>query len=254
MRAPVALLVLLVLLGLLLAALPAPAAGNAARHPSDRIVDVLLSRTLFADASFSSDAVLYPMRTEDGSRFMCLLPPDDVAVEDRLMQFHEDAKARHGLRVPSLVVTSLRAELAEKCFQTVVDWWAYELCWEKHVRQYHPPTSEIMLGVYPAEAAALEEEEEVDDGVLVPPALYGHDHRGAYISTVYTQGNFCDTTPDHRVTEVRLYCDKGDVADPFRVVEVGTCKYLALLFTPEACAFDTLEEPSINRRVVCYPL
>lgn len=231
------------------------------RHPSERKVEVVFSPTHFTDASFTLDATLYPMRLSDGSRRMCLLPSDDAAVEDRLMRFHEDSKARHGTPVPQHIVASLRAELTGKCFQMPAGWWTYELCWEKMVRQVHIPKEnevEIILGRYPTPESIgedlLEDDASASRSTSAAVPLYGHDHRGAYVSTVYTGGAMCETMPDPRIVEVRLYCGTGDMRTALNVVEVGTCKYLALLFVPEACAFNELEEPSVDRRVVCYPL
>ena len=42
-----------------------------------------------------------------------------------------------------------------RCFYRLEDWWTYELCYQKHVRQFHREkdvlTSEYLLGLYEAE-------------------------------------------------------------------------------------------------------
>lgn len=42
-----------------------------------------------------------------------------------------------------------------RCFYRLEDWWTYELCYEKHVRQFHREkdvlSSEYLLGVYEGE-------------------------------------------------------------------------------------------------------
>eukprot|EP00796_Vickermania_ingenoplastis_P011076 gene11078-7707_t len=220
----------------------ATAGSVGVQHPSERRVNVILSGTHFTEASFDAEAILYPMRRDDGSRLMCLLPSDEVEVEGRLVAFHEAAKRRHGTVVPETILSAVAAELEGKCYQVTPGWWSFELCWGRFIRQFHAPEAEIVLGQLPATAA---------DGAAAP-ALYGHDHRGAYISTVYMGGNTCDTTVEPRVTELRLYCGNADVKTSFSVVEVGTCKYLALLFLPEACAFHQLEEPSRTAALVEY--
>lgn len=44
-----------------------------------------------------------------------------------------------------------------RCFYRLEDWWTYELCYQKHVRQFHREkdvlTSEYLLGLYEAESA-----------------------------------------------------------------------------------------------------
>ena len=39
-----------------------------------------------------------------------------------------------------------------RCFYRLDDWWTYELCYQKHVRQFHREkdvlTAEYLLGVY----------------------------------------------------------------------------------------------------------
>lgn len=231
-------------------------------HASERKVVVVMSPTRFSDASFAADAILYPTRAQDGTRQMCLLPADDVAVEDRLLQFHEDAKERHGTVVPEDLLLLLRAELENTCLSVNAGWWSYEICFGKQVRQFHAPDakdSEIVLGYYvpPRRTTSLYQRDSAPGGggAPPPPVLFGHDHRGAYVSYIYPHGAYCDSTPDPRIVEVRLYCGSGkDGGADFSMIEVGTCKYLALVYLPEACAFPELEEPSVDRRVVCYPL
>ena len=44
-----------------------------------------------------------------------------------------------------------------RCFYRLEDWWTYELCYQKHVRQFHREkdvlTSEYLLGVYHQDSA-----------------------------------------------------------------------------------------------------
>lgn len=113
------------------------------------------------------------------------------------------------------------------------------------------------------------ENERREDGGEASVARFGHDHRGAYISTIYANGDGCSSgvnPDDRRITEVRVYCSNGyqgrrgmvslpshsdSVMDLFKV---GTCKYVLTLHVEEACAYEELREPSVERDVVCYPL
>lgn len=98
---------------------------------------------------------------------------------------------------------------------------------------------------------------------------FGHDHRGAYVSMMYPNGDFCDNdinAKDRRITEVRIYCSNGysgrrsstltilNEEPVMDMIEVGTCKYIIVLHVAEACDYSELKEPSVEREVVCYPL
>ena len=47
-----------------------------------------------------------------------------------------------------------------RCFYRLEDWWTYELCYKKHVRQFHREkdvlTAEYLLGVYHEDSADID--------------------------------------------------------------------------------------------------
>ena len=47
-----------------------------------------------------------------------------------------------------------------RCFYRLEDWWTYELCYQKHVRQFHREkdvlTAEYLLGVYHQDSADID--------------------------------------------------------------------------------------------------
>lgn len=304
------------------------------RHPSDRQLHIIFSKTHLADASFpAEDHYFYPMRTVDGERYMCLVPSDEASVEARLQGFHVEAKARQYKIVPPPLVAALNADLGEHCYQLHSGIFTYELCYGKHVRQFRSSSTgytTTIMGIYGGEGASQQNRKEkaakqsrdaessggstgredegsmkkvnatprptvtegysslpdrsssrsdggVKRGVHVESELdgeasitrFGHDHRGAYVSMMYPNGDFCDNDingKDRRITEVRIYCSNGysgrhsstptilNTEAVMDMIEVGTCKYIIALHVAEACDYSELKEPSVEREVVCYPL
>ncbi|KAK9846587.1 hypothetical protein WJX81_007190 [Elliptochloris bilobata] len=88
------------------------------------------------------------------------------------------------------------------CFYRVEDWWTYELCYKKAVRQFHKEgdalTAEFRLGTYDAEASDLDR---VHHDAAAAPA------DAKFVSQVYAGGEPCDVTGAPRQTEVRFGID-----------------------------------------------
>lgn len=115
------------------------------RHPSDRSVNVVFSKTHLVDADVpTEDHYFYPMRTADGDRYMCLVPSDEAAVEAKLQGFHIAAKARHGKVVPPEMLELLPDSSASPCYQIQLGYWTYKLCIGEHVRRFHVDEKEIV--------------------------------------------------------------------------------------------------------------
>lgn len=75
-----------------------------------------------------------------------------------------------------------------RCFYRLEDWWTYELCYEKHVRQFHREkevlSSEYSLGVYeggPAETDTVQASVlQVEGGIRPWTCMEGHSCQAPY--------------------------------------------------------------------------
>ncbi|KDD74526.1 hypothetical protein H632_c1253p0, partial [Helicosporidium sp. ATCC 50920] len=91
--------------------------------------------------------------------------------------------------------------LVQWCSSLAEDWWSYEVCYKKSVRQVHfeggKLTEEYSLGVYDNTTAP----------VFVPADLDDVERENAFISHMFVNGSECDLSGVHRTSEVRFMCD-----------------------------------------------
>lgn len=136
--------------------------------------------------------------------------------------------------------------LSARCFYRLEDWWTYELCYEKHVRQFHREkevlSSEYSLGVYEGEPA----ETDTMQGSI------GEANSGKYVKQLYTQGDACDLTGQTRQTEVRYSCGEGGQEAILSIKEPSTCHYVLNVAVPGLCQMPTFrQDPELVTQIVC---
>ncbi|XP_041946033.1 protein OS-9 isoform X2 [Alosa sapidissima] len=136
------------------------------------------------------------------------------------------------------------------CLIKTKDWWTYEFCYGKHIRQYHLEDSEIkgdvlFLGYYSSEFDWTNE-----------TAKASKQHRlRRYHSQAYTNGSKCDLNGNPRETEVRFACEEGSVDYIARVDEPQSCRYVVTIHTSRPCSHPFLRPPPSTRPqpIICQP-
>ncbi|KAJ8258958.1 hypothetical protein COCON_G00179700 [Conger conger] len=130
------------------------------------------------------------------------------------------------------------------------DWWTYEFCYGKHIRQYHLDDSEIkgdvlFLGYY---------ESEFDWNNETAKASKQHRLK-RYHSQSYVNGSKCDLNGKPRETEVRFLCEEGSGDYVARVDEPQSCRYVLTVHTTRTCHHPFLRPPSTTKPhgIVCQP-
>lgn len=139
------------------------------------------------------------------------------------------------------------------CLLKTKDWWTYEFCYGRHIRQYHMEDSEIKgevlyLGYY---QSAFNWDDET--------AKASKQHRlKRYHSQTYGNGSKCDLNGRPREAEVRFLCDEGagisgDYID--RVDEPLSCSYVLTIRTPRLCPHPLLRPPpsAAPQAILCHP-
>ena len=120
-----------------------------------------------------------------------------------------------------LPLSQLLKPLDGACFIRIEGWWTYELCFGKHMRQFHTEgdqvTNDIMLGRYDA-STPVRNVDETEDGDGVYEDIGGAMAKviggasgslGRYTVHYYNEGTPCDIgSQSTRSVEVRLYCGK----------------------------------------------
>ncbi|KAL0033988.1 hypothetical protein WJX79_001529 [Trebouxia sp. C0005] len=180
------------------------------------------------------------MTNSTGHAFDCLLPlPSGDAYLDT-------ADNKGDTQQQELTSEQVLSTLSARCFYRLEDWWTYELCYEKHVRQFHREkevlSSEYSLGVYeggPAETDTVQ-------------GSVSEANSGKYVKQLYTHGDACDLTGQTRQTEVRYSCGEGGQEAILSIKEPSTCHYVLTVAVPGLCQMPSFrQEAEPVTQIVC---
>lgn len=177
--------------------------------------------------------------------YECRLPAQAV-------RFHQDpasepeTQSYTGPDIPDL----LRPMQDGACLVKTKDWWTYEFCSGKHIRQYHLEDTEIkgdvlFLGYYDSDFDWSNE-----------TAKASKQHRlKRYHSQTYVNGSKCDLNGTPREAEVRFLCEEGSMDYISRVDEPQSCRYVLTVHTSRTCQHPLLKPPSSTKpqSIVCQP-
>ncbi|XP_033995008.1 protein OS-9 [Trematomus bernacchii] len=177
--------------------------------------------------------------------YECRLPAQAV-------RFHQDSASESesqgytGPDIPELLSPMHSAQ----CLVKTKDWWTYEFCHGRHIRQYHLEDTEIkgdilFLGHYESEFDWSNE-----------TAKASKQHRlKRYHSQSYRNGSKCDLIGIPRETEVRFVCEEGSNDYIARVDEPQSCRYVLTVHTSRTCQHPFLRPPSTAKPqgIVCQP-
>lgn len=144
---------------------------------------------------------------------------------------------------------SVLTPLSARCFYRLEDWWTYELCYQKHVRQFHREkdvlTAEYLLGVYDPDSADTDTSQGEASDV----------NSGRYVKESYTQGDACDLTGGKRQTEVRYVCSEGGQESVLSIKEPSTCHYVLTVAVPGLCQLPIFKaKAELVTQIVCHPV
>eukprot|EP00238_Polyblepharides_amylifera_P005546 CAMPEP_0196583650 /NCGR_PEP_ID=MMETSP1081-20130531/44206_1 /TAXON_ID=36882 /ORGANISM="Pyramimonas amylifera, Strain CCMP720" /LENGTH=430 /DNA_ID=CAMNT_0041904599 /DNA_START=120 /DNA_END=1412 /DNA_ORIENTATION=+ len=234
-------------LGSVIVQVPSPTFANELNDPK-YIIAMNTKPSKDLDKVVGPSANTVNMTNAEGQRFVCVLPTPDG--EDH--EIDGDAGARQSADSRSKRATSpqesLRA-LGSTCFFRVEGWWTYELCIDKHVRQFHQEkdsvVSEFFLGHFDEAATARHV------GTNLGAGEYAEDtsSTGAiyrYHSHIYTNGTACDLTDKLRQTEVRYACNSESATHQVvSIKEPTTCHYVLIFYTPLLCTHPSFQAPKL---------
>ncbi|XP_061413359.1 protein OS-9 isoform X1 [Lethenteron reissneri] len=182
-----------------------------------------------------------------GQQYECQLPPQAVFRSTGDSSGGEHGSLYQGLAIPEL----LKPMANVPCLLKTRDWWTYEFCYGKDIKQYHMEGSEIKgdimhLGFYDSEFDWSNE-----------TAKAGKRHRlKRYHSQLYRNGTQCDLNGRHREAEVRFVCEEGGSGDYLlRVDEPQSCMYVLTVHTVRLCAHPDMRIPTRSnpQLIRCQP-
>ncbi|XP_072173495.1 uncharacterized protein [Diadema setosum] len=214
-------------------------------------LDIEELKSVHYDIDILEKPVLYgrPLHTEVvylsskyGQRYECQIP--DVGDVGKVQE-EEKTAAEAGIS------ELLKPMESAPCLTKTKDWWTYEFCYGKYVRQFHLDNNEIsgdviMLGIFESEMDWANKSH--SDAKRHRLNRY-HSHR-------YGNGSKCDLTGKPREAEVRFMCAENQLDSVSRIDEPESCRYIITVHTMRICHHPYLKPPpkATPKTVLCFPL
>ncbi|XP_055859543.1 protein OS-9-like isoform X2 [Biomphalaria glabrata] len=181
-----------------------------------------------------------------GQQYQCSFP--DHSTIDK--QKEEEEK----IAIETGIIEMLKPMGLKDCLFKTKDWWSYEFCYGKYIRQFHMEDGEIKgniiyLGYYESDFDWNNETARED-------RLKSKVNMNKYHSQVYTLGTKCDLTNQMRRAEVRFLCEENSEDYLYRIDESETCVYTVIVMTSKICRHPYLKAP-VKRQpvpITCNPL
>lgn len=184
------------------------------------------------------------MTTKFGQEYQCSLP-EQPTTSDNAYTTDKEVEAPNVLKL-------LEPLRNAPCLTKTRNWWTYELCYGKSIKQFHiengkPEGAVIDLGFY---------ESDFDWNNETNLEQFNKTGLQKYHSQFYNHGSSCDITGVPRKAEVRYYCDEDSTDYILSVEEPETCSYVFTVHTSRVCSFPPLKRlsPSKPHTISCSPL
>ncbi|BFZ06452.1 hypothetical protein BsWGS_09491 [Bradybaena similaris] len=181
-----------------------------------------------------------------GQQYQCTFP--NLSLDEKRKEEEEK------LAIETGIVEMLKPMGLNDCLFKSKDWWSYEFCYGKYIRQFHMEDGEIKGNIiylgYFHEDFDWNNETSREDRVKSKSAL------NRYHSQYYTLGTKCDLTDQMRKAEIRFMCEENSEDYLSRVDESETCVYTVTVMTSRICRHPYLKAPAKRRSVpiTCNPL
>lgn len=186
------------------------------------------------------------LKSKFGQQYQCSFPDHNEQV--KLNEEVEKVAMETG--IPEL----LRPLGTRPCLFKTKDWWSYEFCYGKYIRQYHmedhkPVGDIIYLGYF-------ESEYDWQNTTKEEMALRKKHEQHRYHSQRYVNGTKCDLNGVGRKTEVRFMCEEVNGAYISQIDEPETCVYVLTVYTAAICHHPYLKAPTPSRpiSITCNPV
>ncbi|VDK39067.1 unnamed protein product [Taenia asiatica] len=129
------------------------------------------------------------------------------------------------------------------CIFKVEGFWTYELCHDKHIRQFRAEgagpkltriVKEFYLGLISDSKKPFDDDRA--NGDLEPKSIQINGRDFSYYSVDYDDGTECDLTGIPRRASVLYVCLEESDGELFQISELETCVYQLIVFTRHLCA------------------
>jgi len=177
-----------------------------------------------------------------GQQYQCRIPL--IAEENEAVRVQEQAAMDTG------IVELLKPMQDGPCLMHTKDWWTYEFCYGKTIKQYHMEGGKVVgktaiLGLYSTEFDWSNS-----------TVMKSSQKRSRYHSQEYINGTECDLIKKSRQAQVRFMCEPGHGDYLFRIDEPQTCTYTISIHTSKLCQHPFMKpiEPKKPVQITCNPL
>ncbi|RUS90049.1 hypothetical protein EGW08_002162, partial [Elysia chlorotica] len=181
-----------------------------------------------------------------GQQYQCTFP--DHSSEEKRKEEEEKIAMKTG------IVEMLRPMSDKACLFKAKDWWSYEFCYGKYIRQFHMEDGDIKgnviyLGYY-------QDDFNWNNETARDARMKSKTSQSRYHSQKYSLGTKCDLTGQMRQAEVRFVCEENSEDYLSRVDESETCVYTVTVMTSRICRHPYLKAPARRKAVpiTCNPL
>ncbi|PRW57259.1 OS-9-like protein [Chlorella sorokiniana] len=197
------------------------------------------------------------MRAANGTRYRCYIPERQGEQQEG-----DDGSGGGSSSVSQAAENSLfpqksPGELLEAltghCYYRIEEYWTFELCYQKQLRQYHKEGSTVEAEYVLGKWSGGEEAQLELDKVQIDTS----DVAGAtpYVAQQYTAGDSCELTGRPREAEVRFTCGTGGDTLLVSVREPSSCTYIFTIATPRLCKHPAFQQqPPPAALIQCHAL
>jgi len=142
----------------------------------------------------------------------------------------------------------------KSCLYYTPGWFTFEICYQKHILQYHMERSRAKYGPMKLKEKVTQQFSLGDwDGAPLN-IITGSTPENTYAEAVFVEGTECDLTAKPRRSTVRFKCNKDIKSTRIELFqEVETCVYLFVIGISSLCNLEGFKtEPLNTKEIICY--
>ncbi|KAI7690253.1 hypothetical protein SSS_01331 [Sarcoptes scabiei] len=152
--------------------------------------------------------------------------------------------------------------LKKPCSYRVENYWTYEICHGKYIRQYHEDSEtkrSFYLGYFDMNDYDRYEKLYEDNIKIDPlsklPRINVDDYQLPYIEVNMTDGTFCDLSNKKRYTKVLYVCVEDGKHELYSIKETTTCEYEVIAFSSLLCLSPKFKlKGPVENIITCHPI
>jgi len=157
-----------------------------------------------------------------------MMHPYRCAIPNHEICLHDDGKSASQAPTPVNVLAFLEPILGQ-CVYRLEGWWTYEVCFGKHVRQYHVEKEKQSMEFFLGRAPVMSLSQQSEDGY----------------AEIMKDGTVCDLTMAARTVEIRYACAPDSPTLMQSVKESSSCNYVILITSYILCQLPTYQ-PAVS--------